>query len=78
MGEGNNPHRLCQTFKPKAMKVIINNKPNEFIAIFRAGDHWQCNTRGHASAHSFNSHPKYLPKGKELKTNGCVYVFPSK
>jgi hypothetical protein len=66
------------------MKVIIDGKPNEFINIFRpgAGDgkackHWQCNTIGNASAHSFNSHPSHLPKNKEIKTNGHIYIFPS-
>jgi len=60
------------------MKVIIDGKPNEFIKIFVTGDYWQCNTIGHSSAHNFNQHPKTLPKDKEIKTNGCTYIFPSK
>jgi len=60
------------------MKVIIDGIPETFISIFRTGDHWQCNTTWHKSAHCFNIHPEYLPKDKEIKTNGCIYVFPSK
>jgi len=60
------------------MKVIINGKENAFIQIQAHKTHFQCNTIGHQSAHNFNTHPKYLPKDTEIKTNGCVYVFPSK
>lgn len=60
------------------MKVLIDGQPNEFIKIFRVGNHWQCNTINHASAHNFNTHPKHFPKDKEVRTNGCIYVFPSK
>lgn len=72
------------------MKVIINGKENAFVDIFRpfAGydendkpiycPFYQCNTRGNESAHNFNTHPRYFPKDKEIKTNGCVYIFPSK
>jgi hypothetical protein len=60
------------------MKVIIDGVENEFIRIFWVGSHWQCNTIDNKSAHSFRGHPKYLPKNTEIKTNGCVYVFPNK
>lgn len=67
------------------MKVLIDNKPEEFISIFRpgAGDgkackHWQCNTTGNRTAHSFNSHPSNFPKDIPIKTNGHIYIFPSK
>lgn len=60
------------------MKVLIDNQPNTFTSIFRTGDHWQCNTQGNKSAHSFKIHPKYYPKDSEIKTNGHIYIFPSK
>lgn len=60
------------------MKVIIDGKQEEFISIFPTGDHFQCNTTGHRTAHSFNIHPKYYPKDSEVKTNGHVYIFPKK
>jgi len=60
------------------MRVIIDGKENAFIQIQRHGKHYQCNTIGHQSAHNFNCHPSQLPKDKEIKTNGCIYVFPSK
>jgi hypothetical protein len=60
------------------MKVIINGNEDMFIQIEKHGNHWQCNTTGHKSAHNFNSHPKHLPKDKEIRLNGCVYLFPSK
>lgn len=59
------------------MKVIIDGSQNHFTAIFRAGDHWQANTQGNKSAHSFNMHPKEYPKNTEIKTNGHVYIFPN-
>lgn len=60
------------------MKVIIDDKPNTFISIIQHGNHWQCNTEGNASAHNFNMHPKHYEKDRKIKTNGHVYVFPSK
>lgn len=60
------------------MKVTIDGKQEEFISIFNAGDHFQCNTTKHKTAHSFNTHPKHYPKDSEIKTNGHVYVFPKK
>lgn len=59
------------------MKVIIDGKPNVFVKIFHVGDHWQCNTQNHASAHNFNFHPKLFAKDSPVKTNGCTYIFPS-
>lgn len=59
------------------MKVIIDGKQDEFIKIFPTGDHWQCNTIGHHSAHNFKDHPKYFPKNQKVKTNGHIYIFPS-
>lgn len=59
------------------MKVLIDNKPNEFISITLHGDHYQCNTIGNATAHSFGMHPKYYPKDRKITTNGHVYIFPS-
>lgn len=68
------------------MKVIIDGIPNEFDSIQRpsAGNysfrcpHFECIVKDHSSAHNFNQHPKSLPKDTEIKTNGHVYVFPSK
>ena len=60
------------------MKVLIDNIPNEFTSIFKAGDHIQCNTQGNKSAHNFNQHPKTFSKDTEIKTNGHIYIFPSK
>jgi hypothetical protein len=60
------------------MKVLIDGIPNEFIQIIRVGDHWQCNTIGHKSAHNFNNHVKTYPKDTPIKTNGHTYIFPSK
>lgn len=67
------------------MKVIIDGKENSFISIFRPSggnggycSHFQCNTVNNASAHSFNYHPSEMPKDQEIKTNGHVYIFPSK
>lgn len=66
------------------MKVLIDGQQNEFINIFRPSggsafcNFWQCNTQGNASAHNFNQHPKNYPKDTEIKTNGHIYIFPSK
>jgi hypothetical protein len=67
------------------MKVLIDNKPEEFINIFRpsggsgkACPWWQCNTTGNKTAHTFNTHPSQFPKDEEIKTNGHIYIFPSK
>lgn len=60
------------------MKVLIDNKPEQFISITWAGNHYQCNTTGNRTAHCFNMHPDTLPKDKEIKTNGHTYIFPSK
>lgn len=59
------------------MKVIINGKLTEFGSIFHTGNHFQANEKGNVRAHNFNIHPKYFPKDTEIKTNGCVYIFPS-
>lgn len=60
------------------MKVIIDGKQTEFTSIFPAGDHIQANEKGNVRAHSFNMHPKHYPKDKEIKTNGHIYIFPSR
>lgn len=60
------------------MKVLIDNIPDKFVKIQWLGNHCQCNTTGHRSDHSFNRHPKDYPKDTEIKTNGHVYIFPSK
>jgi hypothetical protein len=60
------------------MKVIIDGKPNEFISILYVAGHFQCNTIKNHSAHCFNTNPKTFPRDKEIKTNGCIYIFPSK
>lgn len=65
------------------MKVIIDGIETEFVSITRIGSkavcsHFECIVKDHSSAHSFNQHPKYYPKDIELKTNGCIYNFPSK
>ena len=57
------------------MKVIIDGQQNEFINITRSGNHWQCNTKGNESAHSFSTHPKCFAKNSEVKTNGHIYIF---
>lgn len=72
------------------MKVTIDGMPNTFISIFRPGigannngtlvaskTHWQCNTEGNKSAHSFKKHPKKYLKDTPLKTNGHTYIFTS-
>lgn len=65
------------------MKVEIDGMPNEFIRIFQPSGgrlrcpHWQCNTRGNASAHSFSFNPLNMI-GTTVKCNGHTYKFISK
>lgn len=65
------------------MKVEIDGVQDEFISIFQPSGgrlrcpHYQCNTTGNKSAHSFPFNPMEMV-GKTVKCNGHTYKFISK